>query len=446
MARARIVLSRTLMVVLMANLAWIAWGCGDDVNCTDGSYMDCTQSNGSAGRKVCTGGKWTACGSIPGQCQDGTYKKCTTADKKEGYQKCENGSWSTCDAADPPACKDGQKQACSTLCGTGTEVCVKGAFVNCDAPKPQQEVCDGTDNNCDGKIDEVCNCVHGKCEACYTGVPATTKGVGPCKAGQRCCTKGTWGKCENEVLPETKENCTDSIDNDCNGTVNDGCTCTIGTKAPCGTDEGECKKGEKVCKSQRGQAVWGECVGGVTAIPEKGKGCDGKDNDCNGIIDDGLDPDSNEANNTCAQARSYTVQDSDSAPKELTLTIYPKGDVDYFKIIASESGKIKIPPCCPWPLCNPPDKQCHFLDVEVIQPAGVTGLKYQFSLFTGKCDKPVQTFVSTTKKSFSWSGECGVDDSQTYWLKVEPITSSSPPFSCKPYKVRIRYTSTNKKC
>ncbi|HLM74272.1 MAG TPA: hypothetical protein VK459_16315, partial [Polyangiaceae bacterium] len=68
-------------------------------------------------------------------------------------------------------------------------------------------------------------CEPGSVQVCYTG-PAGTQGVGACKGGlETCAADGSaWGPCEGEVKP-TSETCSTPVDDDCNGMVNDGCTC-----------------------------------------------------------------------------------------------------------------------------------------------------------------------------------------------------------------------------
>jgi hypothetical protein len=45
--------------------------------------------------------------------------------------------------------------------------------------------------------------------------------VGICKRGLSTCKDNMWGPCEGAVFPEEVEDCTDGLDNDCNGLVDD---------------------------------------------------------------------------------------------------------------------------------------------------------------------------------------------------------------------------------
>jgi hypothetical protein len=64
--------------------------------------------------------------------------------------------------------------------------------------------------------DDDSSCTPGSVGDCYDGVGGT-EGVGPCHGGQHMCgPDGTWGQCVGEVVPQP-EDCTDGIDNNCNG-------------------------------------------------------------------------------------------------------------------------------------------------------------------------------------------------------------------------------------
>jgi hypothetical protein len=65
-------------------------------------------------------------------------------------------------------------------------------------------------------------------------------------------------------------------------TDEDCAPCADGSVVDCGTDLGECTVGTQTCTG----GSWETCSG-VSPKPES---CDGKDNDCNGLIDDGVCP------------------------------------------------------------------------------------------------------------------------------------------------------------
>ena len=63
--------------------------------------------------------------------------------------------------------------------------------------------------------------------------------MGPCKAGSQSCSlaankaSSSWGACSGSVGPAAADTCAAGNDNNCNGTANEGCTCTNGAAKTC---------------------------------------------------------------------------------------------------------------------------------------------------------------------------------------------------------------------
>ncbi|QDG49602.1 hypothetical protein FIV42_02260 [Persicimonas caeni] len=169
------------------------------------------------------------------------------------------------------------------------------------------ELCDGVDNNCDDTVDEGCDCANGDTQSCYSG-PSGTQGVGKCAVGTQTCSGGGWGTCENEVTPDSDETCGDGVDNDCDGTVDQGCGCDFNSSS-----EGVCANG------QIDDA--GNCSAPASYEASEAS-CDGLDNDCDGVIDEGCACDFNgstdgvcagstiDANGTCQQPANYEATET----------------------------------------------------------------------------------------------------------------------------------------
>ncbi|MBX3274101.1 MAG: hypothetical protein KF729_27795 [Sandaracinaceae bacterium] len=245
------------------------------------------------------------------------------------------------DSGPPPAmCVDADRDghfAISDDCPEGDDCDDGDAAVSPSA----RELCgDTVDNDCDGRVDEPdCDCRRGDRLLCYDG-PVGTVGVGACGYGVTICLMpGMTDECRGQRLP-SEETC-DGVDEDCDGTVDEGvrnacgecapertemcgneidddcdgmvdedcecdyrcmcvpatsCVCEPPTNQPCyegpfrtgGT--GICRGGRRDCVPGPGGMgnLWGACMGQVLPRAECAGGtANGLDDDCNGLVDDG---------------------------------------------------------------------------------------------------------------------------------------------------------------
>jgi hypothetical protein len=220
----------------------IGWACSHPDDCGPGN--ECDRSIGQCvDRETYTCNATSLCRSAEG-CVAGAT----------GPQRCEvkiPAIGQPCDATNADGglvhgeCRKGTWQDA----GHGAQKCVPG--------QPKQETCDGLDNDCDGVVDN--------------GVPShgcTAAAAGACANGRSICAAGA-----EQCLPgkPSQEIC-DGQDNDCNGIVDDI------QPLPCSASAtGDCAHGTTACSN--GQQICG-------ASAPNGEVCDGRDNDCNGVVDD----------------------------------------------------------------------------------------------------------------------------------------------------------------
>ena len=202
-------------------------------------------------------------GKTKGLCKKGVISPKGECEAPAGYQSNER----ICDGQDND-CDGGTDEGCKCpFKGLKTGVCAATFRVedgSCGSPtsyEMKEDNCDGRDNDCDGLIDEDCS----SCE--YGG---SKKGV---------CQFGLIDESSGDCLPpssfQSDETLCDSLDNDCNGVADEGCRCDYDGQIAgvCGNAR---RKSDGTCEKPSAYV-------GDEMAP---KNCDGLDNDCDGVIDE----------------------------------------------------------------------------------------------------------------------------------------------------------------
>ena len=354
---------------------------GKDNNCAGGvdeglGTLSC--GKGQCAHKVaaCANGKPSTCDPFEGTAEescDGLDNDCDgLVDEDQGTVTCGKGECAhtvaACAGGKPSACDpfegateescDGLDNDCdgkvdeelgSLACGKGMcfhtlKACIGGEPQICDpfeGAKP--EVCDGADNDCDGKVDEE--------------LGTTTCGVGPCLHQIPYCADGKVQVC-NPFEGATIEKC-DGLDNDCDGVPDEGLgllscglglcfhsvnACVDGVPQDCDPFEGagaeQCDGSDNDCDGATDEGLGtttcglgvclhqeSSCVAGIPNQCDPLKGatdeeCDGLDNDCDGKTDDGFVDTDSDGLADCVDTDDDGDQDpdtSDCAPLDSTV-------------------------------------------------------------------------------------------------------------------------------
>ena len=155
-------------------------------------------------------------------------------------------------------CQPGAEEACGVAvgaCTRGVRLCsAEQVWSACSGQGPEEEQCNGLDDDCDGLLDEALGA-----EVC---------GVGRCMHELPACDMG--GAACDPLLGAADEEC-NGEDDDCDGMVDEGL-------------------GDRLCGQLACAYMTPACVDGAPAVcvppPSEGERCDGVDDNCNGIVDD----------------------------------------------------------------------------------------------------------------------------------------------------------------
>ncbi|MBX3250020.1 MAG: SUMF1/EgtB/PvdO family nonheme iron enzyme, partial [Myxococcales bacterium] len=238
-------------------------------------------------------GGGVACGSAVGRCELGALQ-C-----RGGTLVCEggvgpvaevcNGIDDNCDGVIDEG-NPGGGGTCGTdvgACSPGTLQCLAGSLSCIGATLGSAELCNGIDDDCDGSIDEG---NPGGGAACGSDVGRCSFGMLQCLGGALACQGGT-----GPVV----ETC-NGVDDDCDGTVDEGFD-LLNDLRNCGACGNTCAFTNAVATCSAGSCVLAGCDAGwrdLDGNPANGceyacdfagaEICNGRDDDCDGVIDEAL--------------------------------------------------------------------------------------------------------------------------------------------------------------
>ena len=268
-------------------------------------------------------------------------------------------------------------------------------------------------------------------DSCYrkadvTAAAASCNGMGACRTvAQECAAQTASGSvtttCDNYCQDPTTGTCTGTSAGTCTNVYQGYTTCGYGV---CQNTVANCSNGVR----QYCYPNWNNW---------SSETCNDIDDNCDGTIDNGSFADTTyEPNDSCTSYKTLpTAGSNQTITYNTTFTLYPSGDVDYFRIPASESDDSCA--CCDF-FCTDEDYK---LSVTLTVPAGAGSYQFCTAGACGSVGDYCATVYAGNSYTWTYSLDGGCPGNDDYSIYVRISAGGAPGYECRPYKLSYYFQS-----